>query len=332
MAMRRRAFIAGLGGAAAWPMVARAQGTHQSTERQVTIGVLSPFSRADTEQWHLSLQQGLHDLGWIEGSNLRTEYRYADGKSERLPELAAELTKLKVDVIVTAVTADALAAAKATKTIPIVMASSGDPVAVGLVGSLSHPGGNVTGLSQMATDLAGKRLELLKEVAPDISRVAIFWNPKEPISALAWEEIGGPAKRIGIELESLEVKSSDEFDRAFASAINAKANAVTSTPGPIFVDNKKILVEFALANRLPSVFHLPDFVRLGGLLSYGPDRADLFRRAAFYVDKVLKGASPRTLPIEQPTRFELAVNVKTARAIGVTLPQSVLLRADEVIE
>ena len=328
--MQRREFITLLGGAAAWPLTANAQQSVQKVPHE--IGILSPFSRSDSEPWHLAFRQGLRELGWVEGESIRIEYRYADGRSERLPELVADLINHKVELIVVSVTPDALAAAKATKTIPIVMASAGDPIAAGLIHNLARPGGNITGLSQMATDLAAKRLELLKEVVPDLSSVGVLWNPRDGISALTWRELQLPARRINIGLHSLEVKDVGEFDSAFKQATGAKIGAIYVLPAPIFVANERRIAEFATKNRLPSVFHLPEFVRLGGLMAYGPDRVDLFRRAATYVDKILKGANPGDLPVEQPTKFELIINLKTAKAIGVAIPPTLLATADEVIE
>jgi putative ABC transport system substrate-binding protein len=327
--VRRRDFITFLAGSiVGWPSVVRAQ-----QKAMPVIGLLSPFTRADTELWHQAFRLGLRDLGWVEGANLRLEYRYSEGRSERLPELVAELIDLKVDVILVAVTPDAHAAAKATKTISIVMASPGDPVATGLVASLARPGGNVTGLTQIATDLAAKRLQLLKDVAPgSISRVAVLWSPQDRISILTWQEIQLPARQLGLDLHSLEVVSGDQFQTAFAAVIAAKDGAIMALPGPVFVMNEKRIADFATENHLPSIFHLPEFPRVGGLLSYGPDRTDLFRRAATYVDKILKGANPGDLPVEQPTKFQLVINLKTAKALGLTMPQSLLARADEVIE
>ena len=329
--MQRRDFITLLGGAAVgWPLVARGQQLAGKGPRE--IGILSPFSRSDSAPWHLAFRQGLRELGWVEGENIGIEYRYAEGKSERLPELVADLINHKVEIIVVSVTPDALAAAKATKTIPIVMASAGDPIATGLIQNLARPGGNITGLSQMSTDLAAKRLELLKEVVPDLTSVGVLWNPRDAISTLTWQEIQLSARRINIQLHSLEVKDAAEFDSAFTKATGAKVGAVYALPAPIFVDNEKRIAEFAAKSRLPSVFHLPEFVHLGGLMSYGPDRVDLFRRAATYVDKILKGANPGDLPVEQPTKFELVINLRTAKALGLTVPPALLARADEVIE
>ena len=327
--MRRRDVVATIGAIAAlsassWP--ARAQ-----TDPPV-IGLLSSFTRAETEPWHQAFRQGLRELGRNEGTNIRLEYRYADGRLERLPELVGDLISLKADVLVVGVTPDAQAAAKATRTIPIVMASTGDPVGTGLVASLARPGGNVTGLTQIATDLAGKRLELLKDVAPGISRVAVLWSPRDSVSTLTWRELQTPARKLSITLHSLEISSHDQFDAAFGSATAAHDNAVVALSAPIVVVNAKRIADFALVRRLPSIFHLPEFVQAGGLLSYGPDRSDLFRRAATYVDKILKGAKPADLPVERASKFELVINRKTARALKITIPPDLFLRSDEVID
>jgi putative tryptophan/tyrosine transport system substrate-binding protein len=326
--MRRRDLIAVSGGAVmAWPLraVAQKQGIR-------VIGLLSPFTRAEAEPWHQAFRQGLQELGWTEGDKVRFEYRYADGHNERLPDLAADLVRLTPDVIVVTVNSDAGPAMKATKTIPIVMAGPGDPVETGLIASLAHPGGNVTGLTNIDTDLAAKRLQLLKEVAPDISRVAVLWDPRIAFSARAWREIQDPARQLGISLRSLELHSNGEVDATLARAVEAHDEGLFALQGPIFVVNEKRIADFAVKHRLPSISHLPEFVRYGGLLSYGADRADLFRRAATYVDKILKGARPADLPVEQASKFQLVVNLKTAKALGLAVPQSILTRADEVIE
>ena len=332
--MRRRELILGLSPLVALRLFApgAAQGARAAGNAPAVIGLLAPFTRADTELWHRAFRQGLHDLGWVEGRNVRFEYRYADGQVDRLPELVAELINLKVDVIVTSVTPDALAAAKATKTIPIVMAATGDPVATGLIASLARPGGNVTGLTQIQTDLSAKRLQLLKEIAPGISRIAALWNSQDAISVLAWQEIQRAARQLAVELHSLEVRSSDELTAAFASVADAHDDALMVLPSPIFVVNEQRIADFAAKHRLPSMFHLREFVQAGGLLAYGPDRADLFRRAATYVDKILKGANPSDLPVEQATKFQLFINLKTAQALGLTVPPLLLATADEVIE
>ena len=327
LGMRRRDFMTVLAVAAGYPHLAGAQ-----QKAMPVIGLLSPLTSADTEPWHRAFRQGLGDLGWVAGANLKLEYRYSNGQNERLPELVAELIKLKVDLIVVAITTDANAAAKATKTIPIVMASTGDPIGTGLIASLAQPGGNVTGLTQMSTDLAAMRLQLLQEVAPSMSRVAVLWNPESGTGVLAWQEIQGPARQLGIELHSLEVRPGGDFDAAFASVIEANDHAVMVLPsGPVFVVNQQRIADFAAKHRLP-LMDLPESVRAGGLLAYGPDRADLFRRAATYVDKILQGAKPADLPVQQPTIFDLVVNLKTAKALGLTVPPLILARADEVIE
>ena len=296
------------------------------------IGVLSPFSPAVAESWHQALRQGLRDLGWIEGKNIAIEYRFADGKSDRLGPLAAELVRQKVDVIVTAVNTDTLAAKNATKTIPVVMASAGDPVAFGLVQSLARPGGNVTGLSQIAPELSGKRLELLKEMVPHLSRVAVLWNPKGITSPISWKESQEPARELGLHLESIEVTSAERLDKGVEKAKSSRVGALAIMPDPLFAGNLKTIAELAVKSRLPAIFHLPEFVDAGGLVAYGPDRVDMFRRAASYVDKILKGAKPADLPVEQPMKFELVINLKTAKQIGVSIPQSVLYKADRVIK
>ena len=253
---------------------------------------------------------------------------------DRLPGLAADLVRLKVDVIVGSTTSDAVAAQKASGAIPIVVAAAADPVATGLVESLARPGSNITGLSQIASELAGKRLELLKEIIPRLSRVAVLWNPQNAVSTLNWKELQLPARQLGVQLHSLEVRSPKEFDQAFEDALRVRAGALTLMPAPLFggIVNLKRIADFAAKNRVPSISFSSEFADAGGLVTYGPDRADMFRRAATFVDKILKGAKPGDLPIEQPTKFELVVNMKTAKALGIKIPQSVLVRADGVIE
>jgi putative ABC transport system substrate-binding protein len=224
-----------------------------------------------------------------------------------------------------------LVAKKATRIIPIVMASAGDPVATGLVESLARPGGNITGLSQMAPEMAGKRLELLNEIIPKLSRVAVLWNPQGTTSTLNWKEIQLPARHLGVQLHSLEARSSNDFDKVFEDATRERASALAIMPDQLFAGNLKRIADLAAKSRLPSIFHLTEFVDSGGLVAYGPDRSDQFRRAATYVDKILKGAKPADLPVEQPTKFELVINLKTAKQIGLTIPPNVLARADKVI-
>jgi len=325
----RRTFLGVLaGGLMAAPIATEAQ----SQAPLPLIGMLSPFSPSDSAPWYQAFLQGLRDLGWIEGKNVNITYRYAEGRTDRLPGLVADLIQLKVDIIVTSVTPDTLAARNATRTIPIVMASAGDPVASGLVESLARPGGNITGLTQIAPELAAKRLELLKEMTPKLSRVGVIWNPEDLIAAQIWKDIQRPARQLGLQLLSLEVRTSQDFPKAFDGATRARVGALAITPSPLFVTNEQRIADFALKRRLPSIFHLKGFVERGGLAAYGPDRSELFRRAATYVDKILKGAKPADLPVEQPTKFELVINFKTARAIGLTIPPSLLGRADEVIQ
>jgi putative ABC transport system substrate-binding protein len=275
---------------------------------------------------------GLRDLGWVEGKNISIEYRYAEGRRDRLPDLAADLVRLKVEVIVTSSGPAALAAQKATRAIPIVMSVAGDPVASGLVESLARPGGNVTGLSQMGPDLAGKRLELLKEMVPKLSRVAVLWNPQGLGSTLTWKELQLAAQQLGLQLHSLEVRSPNDFDKAFEGATKARAGALLVTAEPMITTNLERIAGLAAKSRLPSIFQSSQFADAGGLATYGPDRADGFRRTAIFVDKILKGAKPGDLPVEQPTKFQLVINLKTAKALGITIPQTVLYRADRVIE
>jgi putative ABC transport system substrate-binding protein len=325
--VKRRDLIVALGGLLTAPNPLLAQ-------RKTTpvVGLLSPFAPAETEAWHQAFREGMRNLGWIEGSNFKIEYRFADGLVDRLPELVADLIKLKVDVILASVTPDALAAAEATKTIPIVMAAAGDPVATGLVPNLARPGGNVTGMSQMLIELIPKRLELLKEIAPHISRVAFLSNPEDDISVLAGREAEAAARGLRMETHSILIDSKDQFEVGFTAAISAGVNALMPMPSPIFVNNSKLIADFAMANRLPSIFHLQGFARAGGLMAYGPGRSHLFRRAASYVDKIIRGANPGDLPVEQPTKFELALNLKTATTIGLAVPGSFISRADEIIE
>ena len=296
------------------------------------IGLLSPFSPSATALWHQAFLQGLRDLGWVEGKNISIEYRYAEGRRDRLPDLVADLVRLKVDIIVASVNTDALVAKKTTRTIPIVMASAGEPVATGLIDSLARPGGNITGLSQMAPEMAGKRLELLKEIVPKLSRVAVLWNPQGTTSTLNWKEIQLPARELGVKLHSLEVQSLNDFDKAFEDATRARAGALSIMPDQLFAGNLKRIADLAVKSRLPSIFHLSEFADSGGLVAYGPDRPDQFRRAATYVDKILKGAKPADLPVEQPKKFEFIVNLKAAKQIGLTIPPNVLVRADRVIK
>jgi putative ABC transport system substrate-binding protein len=278
------------------------------------------------------LRDSLRELGMIEGKNLIFEGRYAENDLDRLPALAAELVSLKVDVIVGVATLAPLAAKRATSTIPIVMAAAGDPVGSGLVASLARPGGNITGTSLMAPDLAGKRLELLTELLPGISRVAVLWNAANPYSALVFKETVGAARILGIELQSLEVRAPDDFDGALEAATGQHAAALITVEDPLTNSHRVKIAEFAAGKRLPTMAGLRIFADAGGLMSYGSNLDDIFRRSADYVGKILKGAKPSDLPVEQPTRFELVINLKSAKALGLTIPHSMLMLADEVIE
>jgi putative ABC transport system substrate-binding protein len=296
------------------------------------IGLFSQTSPSVNAPSYQAFRLGLRDLGWVEGKNIIIEYRYAEGKHNRLADLAADLVRLKVEVIVTFATSDTLAAQKATRAIPIVMAGGSDPVATGLVESLARSGGNVTGISQMIGDLAGKRLELLKEIVPALSRVAVLWNPLSVSATHNWKEIQQPARQLGIQLHSLEVRSPNDFDQALEDAIRARAGGLVTLADPVTGANINGIARLAAKSRLPSIYHDSAYADAGGLLTYGAHRPDLYRRAAIYVDKILKGAKPPDLPIEQPTKFELVVNLKTAKALGITIPQTVRFRADRVIE
>ncbi|HSB79233.1 MAG TPA: ABC transporter substrate-binding protein [Candidatus Methylomirabilis sp.] len=293
------------------------------------IGVLSQHAMPDP--WVEALRQGLREQGWVEGENLRLEYRYADEKLERLPRLATELVGLKVDVIVTGGEAGIRAARDATSTIPIVMANSGDPVGTGLVKSLSRPGGNITGLSLLNLELGGKRMDLLKEAVPKVSRVAVLWNATNPVKALELKSTQEAGKVLGVDVTSVEVREPTDLAAAFAGITRARSTGLIVLAEPLTLAHRREIGEFAIKNRLPMIAELREFAEAGGLMTYGPNILDLWGRSATYVDKILKGAKPGELPVEQPTKLELVVNLKTARALGLKIPQPVLFRADEVI-
>jgi putative ABC transport system substrate-binding protein len=296
------------------------------------IGVLTPRSPSDSALWHQAFQQSLHDRGWVEGKNIAIEYRYAQGKRDRLPDLAADLLRLKVEVVVVVSVYAARAVQQANQAVPIVMASAADPVQLGLVASLARPGGNITGLSEITPEMAGKRLELLKEMVPKLFRVAVLWDPGNDASALSWKEIQSPASQLGLDLHSLEARSPKDFDKAFKDAIRTRAGALAVMPAQLFGANLKRIADLAAKSRLPSIWHLSEFADSGGLAAYGPDRSDQFRRAAYFVDKILKGAKPAELPVEQPMKFEFVINLKTAKQIGLTIPPEVLARANRLIK
>ena len=279
-----------------------------------------------------AFREGLRALGYAEGQTIAIEYRYAAGRDDRLPDLATELVRLKVDIIVTDSSPAARAVQKATKTIPIVMAASGDPIGTGLIASLARPGGNITGLTHLSPELSGKRLELLKEAFPRASPVAILWNPTNPDKASDFKETQAAARALGVQLQSLEVRGPNDFDKAFAAATSKRAQALITLSDPLTGSHGRRILEFALKNRLPAMYGERGFVESGGLMAYGHIPVDLHRRAATYVDKILKGARPADLPVEQPTKFELVFNLKTAKQIGLTIPPNVLARADKVIK
>jgi putative ABC transport system substrate-binding protein len=326
--MRRREFIKVItGSAVVWPFAARAQ----QAGKTYKIGWLSAgsFERSPALAAFLD---ALRELGWIEGKTFAFERRHAEDRPERLPELAAELVQLNVDVIVGVGTLAPLAAKRATTTIPIVMANAGDPLGTGLVASLARPGGNVTGMSLMAPDLGGKRLELLKELLPRLARVAVLWNAANPYPAHVFKELQAAGRTLGTEVQSLEVRDPDDFDGAFETVQRQHPDALITIEDPLTFDHRKRIADFAVGQQLPSLSGLSEFAAAGGLISYGANNADLFRRAAGYVDKILKGAKPADLPVQQPSKFELVINLKTAKALGITIPPSLLARADQVIE
>jgi putative ABC transport system substrate-binding protein len=321
--MRRRAFISLLGGAAAWPLVAEAQ----QASKVHRIGVVV----AGVDQTH-NLRQGLRELGWVEDQNVVVVKRGWGGRTEQYPEIIADLIQLKVDVIVSASTPAVHAAKGSTSTIPIVMAGLTDPVGTGLIRSLAQPGGNITGLTNIFTELSAKRLELLKEAAPRVSRVAVLWNPTVPGQTTAWQQTQEAAETLGLVLFSAEVRRPEDFARAFTAIVAERAEALLVLPDPLMSFHRQQMADFAVKQRLPSMYAASQWVEAGGLLSYGPSFPDLWRRAAVYVDKILKGARPSDLPVEQPTKFQLVINLKTAKALGLTVSPTLIARADEVIE
>jgi putative ABC transport system substrate-binding protein len=325
--MKRRTFIVLLGGAAAaWPLAARAQ----QPRKVWRLGVLQPG--APPEPLLETIKDGLRDLGYMEGRDIVFEVRWAEGKHDRLAGLAAELVGLKVDVIYAFTTSPALAARGATTTTPIVFSGVGDPVGTGLVASLAHPGGNATGLSVLATELAGKRLEMLREIIPTVSRVAMLWNHTNPSMVLRANETQDAAAKLGVTVQSIGVHDLIDFEGAFTAVTDGHAAALLILADPFTMANRKRVVEFAAQRGLPAIYEIRQFVDAGGLISYGPSVPAMQRRVAGYLDKIFKGAEPSDLPVEQPTKFELVINIKTARALGLEIPPTLLSLADEVIE
>jgi putative ABC transport system substrate-binding protein len=323
----RRKFLATLGGAAAaWPLAARAQ----QPAKLPTIGYLGTAGASAWAPWTAAFVQRLHELGWTDGRTVAIQYRWAEGRAERSAELAAELARLKVDVIVTGGNA-ALAAKQASSAVPIVFALVDDPVGMGLVASLARPGGNVTGLSFQAADLAGKRLALLREVVPGLRRLAIMANVEYPNAASEMREVQIAARTLGIDAATFEIRRAEDIAPAF-EALKDRADALYVVGDALVITHRVRINTLALIARLPTIYVVREYVEAGGLMSYGPNFPDLFRRAADYVDKILRGARPGEIPVEQPTKFDLAINLTTAKALGLTVPESFLLRADEVIE
>ena len=332
--MRRREFIKLVGGAAAaWPLSVNAQPSAKIPRigLMVTGSLQSPEARVQLD----AFRQGLRQLGYTEGRNIAIEYRGADGRIERFPNLAAELVRLEVDLIFAANTRAALAARQATSTIPIVSAVMGDPVEDGLVASLAQPGGNITGLTFLAPELTAKRMQLLKDALPNVSRVAALWHPGaygERTMDDMLKATESAARTLGVQLHLIEVRAAEELGRAFSTMMKERAEALFLFPSPMLFLARRRIVELAATHRLPSVTQAREFVELGGLIAYGANINDLFRRSTVYVDKILKGAKPADLPVEQPTRFELVINLKTAKTLGIDLPLGLMIRADEMIE
>jgi putative ABC transport system substrate-binding protein len=304
----------------------------QPAQRSVTIGYLGNSSPALESHMVEAFREGLRRLGYVEGQNFIIKFKWAEGHQERHPALVREMVRLAPDVILTAGTPGTLAAKQTTQSIPIVTAIAGDAVATGLVASLARPGGNVTGLSTLAPELDGKRLELLKAVVPKLSRVAVLQNPSNPFTQIAWKAMQPAAEVLSVKLEPAEASSPDELGRTLARIETAIPDGLVLIVDRFLASYRASIVHFVGKNRLPGMFPYPEFAREGGLMSYGPDYVDLFRRTATYVDKILKGAKPGDLPMEQPTKFELVINRKTAKALGLKIPEAVLIRADEVIE
>jgi putative tryptophan/tyrosine transport system substrate-binding protein len=297
------------------------------------IGFLAVGSREGRAFLIEGFQQGLREHGYVEGRNLLIEYRFSEGRNERLPDLAAELVALKVDLILASGSPASLAASQATRAIPIVMGSlAADPIETGLIASLAHPGGNITGMTEMAAQLGAKRLELLKQIMPGVSRVAVFWNPLNPAYGPVLKVLEATAPKLGMALQRLEVRVPEEFEGALRRATSQQARALFVPGDPLVTNRPRMVADLALKYRLPTVTDFRELPRAGGLLSFGPDLVDSYRRAATHVDKILKGAKPGDLPMEQPTKFDLVVNLKTAAILGLTIPHPVLTQATEVIQ
>jgi putative ABC transport system substrate-binding protein len=304
----------------------------QQPQRIPRVGYLFSFTRAEGEHLWEACRAGLRELGYVEGTNIVLEPRWAEGHHERLPELAAELVRLKVDVIVAAATPASRAAKAATNSIPIVLVAVGEPVKTGLVTNLARPGGNLTGLSLLTAELSGKRVELLVDLVHDVPRLAVLLNPNNPVHALFLEETRVAAQRTGAWVQPLQARDSKELEQVFNAAVGNRASALIVFDDPVLWSNRTQIVALAAQHRLPVMYGYREFVDVGGLISYGPDRIDHYRRTASYVAKILRGAEPGSLPIEQPTKFQLVINLKTAKSLGLTISPSLILRADQVIQ
>src|SRR5262245_31021374 len=326
--IRRRQFITLLGGAAVtWPIEARAQ----QPAKLLIIGFLGAATSSARSHWVAAFVQRLHELGWIEGRTVAIEYRWAEGRSERFAEIAAEFVRLKVDVIVTYATPPVIAAKKATGVIPIVSAVMGNPVGAGVVASLARPGGNVTGLSNQSADTAGKQVELLRDIIPGLRRLAVLANVNNPVSEVEMGEVQAAAKALGLDVVTLEIRRAEDIAPAFET-LKGRAQALYVAGDPLIITNRVRINTLALGARLPATYSQREYVEAGGLMSYGPNFPDLFRRAGDYVDKILRGTKPADIPIEQPTKFDLVINLTTAKTLGLDVPATLLARADEVIE
>jgi putative ABC transport system substrate-binding protein len=326
--MRRREFITLLGGAASWPLAARAQ-----LPRMPVIGFLGPNSPSDATEWVAAFEQRLRELGWIEGRTITIDYRWVEGRTERFAEIAAEFVRLKVNVVVTSGTPAVMALQQATSLIPIVFATAGDPVNTGLVASLARPGGNTTGLATIGDDLAGKRLELLREVIPRLWRLAIMGNATNRFTVLEMTQIRAASSTLGLEVTTLEIRRAQDIAEAFDALSRDRADALyVCTDAALIHTNRIQINSLAMDKRLPTMHGARTYIEGGGLIAYGPNFPDMFRRSADYVDKILRGAKAGDIPVEQPTKFDLVVNLSTAKALGLTIPATILVRSDEVIE
>ncbi len=326
--INRRAFLGAVLVAAVSARIAAAQPAAKAPR----VGFLNAGSRPNAKANADAFRDGLREVGWIDGQNVIIEWRFAEGKAERLPELAAQLVRLPVAVIVTGTTPVIQTVKEATSTIPIVMAVVADPVASGFVASLPHPGGNITGLTLLSQELSAKRMEILKQAVPRLSRLAILWNPANPSHRASLKESAAPARALGVEIHAVEAPNRDAIAAAFAAMVRSHDSALFVLDDAMLFEHRALIADMALRHRLPSMFGVAGFVTAGGLMSYGAKQTELYRRAAFLVDKILKGAKPGDLPIEQPTKFELVISLKTAKALGLTMPQSLLLRAEEIIQ